>query len=460
MRPAAMSRARVRVISVTTRPSRQRAWRLLVPPEAVPSRRPSWAGTLEACQAGARPKSSAEMHGGEEEEGEDAGVDVNIFSVKQGTCQVFLKQAESHESDAEAGGGASNGEQQAFREELTGDAAALSPECAADGDFAAAAVGSSEHQSSDVGAGDEPHGEDGPIESEERRTGADGDGVVVVEDMEGSDVLIFGIVVDELAMNAFEFGLRLDGGDAGAQHSNGNQGTGAAILQVLVVTVEGAEDFVAGAHGEGDVRRHNTDDGVRNAIDGDDAADDGGVGMVELPPDAIAEDENAIAIGLRVSGSEGTAEPGMDADYVEEVGSNDDLRGELRIVGSSQGGELEDVPGEALERMAAGRVIAEIGKGEGGGVRALDGFDGDQTRGIGVRKRAEDDLLDDGEHGGVDADAEAEGDDGGEGEGRGFSELSQGETKVLGHRGHARISWVWISNCSAAGEGARVGGSS
>ena len=140
----------------------------------------------------------------------------------------------------------------------------------------------------------------------------------------------------------------------------------------------------------------------------------------------------------------------MDADYVEEVGSNDDLRGELRIVGSSQSGELEDVPGEALEGVAAGSVIAEIGKGEGSGVRALDGFDGDETRGIGVRQRAEDNLLDDGEHGGVDADAEAEGDDGGEGKGGGFSELSQGETKVLGQRGHARISWVWISNCSAA----------
>ena len=108
--------------------------------------------------------------GGEEEEGEDAGVDVNIFSVKQGTGQVFLEQAESHEGDAEAGGGASNGEEQAFREELTGDAAALSPERAADGDFAAAAVGSGEHQSGDVGAGDEPHGENGPIESKERRT--------------------------------------------------------------------------------------------------------------------------------------------------------------------------------------------------------------------------------------------------------------------------------------------------
>ena len=63
----------------------------------------------------------------------------------------------------------------------------------------------------------------------------------------------------------------------------------------------------------------------------------------------------------------------------------------------------------------------------------------DETRGIGVGQRAEDDLLDDGEHGGVDADAEAEGDDGGEGEGGGLSELSQGETKVLGQRGHADL---------------------
>ena len=120
------------------------------------------------------------------------------------------------EGDAEAGGGAADGEQQAFGEELTGDAAALSAERAADGDFAAAAVGSGEHESGDVGAGDEPHGENGPVESEERRTGADGDGVVVVEDMEGLGVLIFGIVVDELAMNAFEFGLRLGGGNARA----------------------------------------------------------------------------------------------------------------------------------------------------------------------------------------------------------------------------------------------------
>ena len=34
-----------------------------------------------------------------------------------------------------------------------------------------------------------------------------------------------------------------------------------------------------------------------------------------------------IAIGLRVSGSEGAAEPGMDADYVEEVGSDDQIWG-------------------------------------------------------------------------------------------------------------------------------------
>ena len=68
-----------------------------------------------------------------------------------------------------------------------------------------------------------------------------------------------------------------------------------------------------------------------------------------------------------------------------------------------------------------------------------------------VGEGAEEDLLDDGEHGGVDADAEPQGDDGGKREGWGLPELPEGEAKVLGQRGHAGGSpLLEFSNCSAA----------
>jgi hypothetical protein len=95
------------------------------------------------------------------------------------------------------------------------------------------------------------------------------------------------------------------------------------------------------------------------------------------------------------------------------------LGDEFRVIAAAEGGNLNGPPGHVGEDMGAGFPVADVGKGSGVEAASTERMRGDehQLRGVAIGHGTEQHLLDDGEHGGVDADTEAQGDDGGEGEG-------------------------------------------
>lgn len=83
--------------------------------------------------------------------------------------------------------------------------------------------------------------------------------------------------------------------------------------------------------------------------------------------------------------------------------------------------------------MSAGLPIPNIRDGNRVEIRAVlrSAAHPDQPAGIGIGQRAEEHLIDDGEHGRVDADAEGQGENCGQGESGGLDELPQRVLNVV-----------------------------
>ena len=139
--------------------------------------------------------------------------------------------------------------------------------------------------------------------------------------------------------------------------------------------------------------------------------------MVHLTPGGGAEDDDIGAAGLAVFGKEGAAERGPGLEEIEEVGAGDDLRHDLRVGGAAEGGDLLGVVADLLEGVAACLPVPNVGQ-RGGGEAAAFGADGhlNDFVGMGERHAAQEHLVYDGEHGGVDADSDGQSEDGGESE--------------------------------------------
>ncbi len=88
----------------------------------------------------------------------------------------------------------------------------------------------------------------------------------------------------------------------------------------------GPDGGVAGVGGKGEAPGHDADDSVGDAVDGDGAADDLGIGVVDIVPGSGAEEDDAGLAGGTVGGQEGAAHHGPDLEHVEEIGAGDDLR--------------------------------------------------------------------------------------------------------------------------------------
>src|SRR5579884_124808 len=173
MSPAAISKARVRVISATTEASRQNACCLLTPAAAVPSRSPSCKGVLAAIHAGTTPKSNAEMQE------------------------------------------ASRRKQQAFGKKLLDKSVSACSERAANGDFAATVVGAGKHQPGNVRAGNQPDCDDCAVQRKNGRPRIFCECVAIVHDTNKGCGFVFWIFTEQLLVNGVDFVAGLFNGHPG-----------------------------------------------------------------------------------------------------------------------------------------------------------------------------------------------------------------------------------------------------
>ena len=356
---------------------------------------------------------------------------------------------------------AADGQEQAFDDELPDDAGAAGAEGRADGDLLLPGGGAGQQQVGHVGAGDEKHEADQPLQddewlfeafAEERLPAHGGD---EREGLLQEAVLHVGELGEHGALEFFFLHLAVEDADGGLGLLLRD-----ARLEPTVEVEPGVAFVVEGVPGGGDGGLHHhrdpdvggqagvsafkarggyADDLEWRSVEADVFADDVGAGSEAVAPEVVLEDDDGMSVAVFViSGSEQAAELRAYAEDLEVVAGDEADTDHLAAVFADEAGALHSDAGEAAEDGVAVAEFQVLGVGEGvTAVAALRAeaaafqaelhefarvFDG---------QHAQQDLVHQGEHGGVGADAEGQGEDGDGGEDRGFDQSADGETEFL-----------------------------
>ena len=222
--------------------------------------------------------------------------------------------------------------------------------------------------------------------------------------------------------DAVKVGLGLNGGDAGIEPGEDVEEKEAAVLEAGGIGHEQAlhgegnievgrgEDVGAAEAGLGDA-----EDGHRLAVEEDFFVDDGRIRPETALPEGVGEDGDGVGVnGFVVIGSDGTAERGPDAERFEPSAGDEGGGNDLVAVAGGEAGRAIELGGQALDGGGGAEVIKHgVGEAPVGPVFALAGpgkFELDEALGIGEREGAEEELVEEGENGGVGANSDGEGD--------------------------------------------------
>jgi hypothetical protein len=191
---------------------------------------------------------------------------------------------------------------------------------------------------------------------------------------------------------------------------------------------------------EGEAGRHDADDGGGAAVEADGLAEDIGDAAEVGLPELVGDEGGLFRAGLIVGGGEvASAGRGYAEDFQEvfrDVGAGEALG--IALIGEVDGGAV-DVGGDELEGflgggdflVVEGEDLAVVAEKVGLRGRGVDELDAGEAVGVGERKAAEHDAVDDGELRGDGADAEGEDGDGEGAEAFFFEEDAEAEAEVL-----------------------------
>jgi hypothetical protein len=272
-------------------------------------------GQICAVETRADAKQDRRQAREENQHGADSGIDMNVFAKGNRVGEVVAENAQRSPGSGESGGPAGEAHQQALSQELPDEARLRRAQCTADRQFAAAGISAGQHQAGEIRAGDQPHHGDSGIERVE--AGADIVGGHVAQRLRPHGLSRFiGILMEQLRMDGGDLLLRLPDGDAGSQPGHGRQRRVAPILKRRIVG-QRRVNFIAGGLGKFETGRHHADHGVRLAVDGHRASDDGSVGMKDLVPHGVAQDHDLGATLFRILGKKAAADGGLRSEDVE-----------------------------------------------------------------------------------------------------------------------------------------------
>ena len=189
-------------------------------------------------------------------------------------------------------------------------------------------------------------------------------------------------------------------------------------------------------HGQMGRRRHDADDGVGIAVERDCFADDGRIARELGAPQIVHEYDDALAAGLRIVAGKGAADLRLYGEHGKDAGRGRDGFNLHRVIADAEreragphGGHGLDGAGVALPHF---KVIGVEGQGwieiaELGHLLLKN----DEAVRVGIGKRAEEHVVDEGEDGGGGADAEGQRQDDGEGEAGCIAQLANGIAQIL-----------------------------
>src|SRR5271170_4100664 len=174
---------------------------------------------------------------------------------------------------------------------------------------------------------------------------------------------------------------------------------------------------------------------MRSAVESDGFADDIGIAVKGGAPEMVAEERHNWAARLVFLGSVEPPDLRLNAENVEVAGRYSVTDQQLRRALSGESLFIVIRRRQILEDAAALLPDGEIRGSAGHGLAALGGVGcphGDDSDGVVVWQRGEQDGFDHGEDCGVCADAEREGERGGQRKSGRLAKLTQGEPQIVG----------------------------
>ncbi len=332
------------------------------------------------------------------------------------------------EGKGTADGGAGKRDNEAFNEELLEQAGKAGAEGGADLHFREAFSGPGNLQVGGIGAGNEQEDDNAAEESEQGLVESAGDeaGKRLHDEVPGLDAVV--VMGGE---EGSRLGERLGDGDAGFHPRKHESCAHEERARLLRIEGDGCIDHgPAGAEGELEAAGKDADDGAAFAGEPECGTEDMGIAVEAIVPEVMADEDNGRGGILR---SEQATFLGLDAEHGKEIGGDFGEQGPAHTVGRADRFDRAGVPGYAREgaSMAAqgfDLVVAEFSLGA-----FLSGFavDHDELVGMGEGDGAEQDGVNDSEHGGDGAEAESKGEDDGGGIAWGAAEAAQGEAEIL-----------------------------
>ncbi len=302
-----------------------------------------------------------------------------------------------HQSEQASGGR----QQQVLGEHLAQQAHRLCAQRRAHGDFGAAAGGAHQQQRTHIGAGDQQHAAGRADQDEEGDAGVAEEFVFERHHGDAHALVGAGKFGGKLAGDGGHLGLCIGGRPSGLDTTDHFQKVTVAAREQLRRHADGNPEFGL-AIGELEARRHHAIDGIGRPAHQDGAANEVRVAAEPPLPEAVTEHHH-LAIGVFLFGLEGAAEQWLRAEQRKKIGGDRLARDFLgRSAAGQVFGVAPGVGGHAGEDLRAAAPIEEsggrhaiAGHSEGGKILPEHG----QTARIGVRKRADHDLIDGAENG-------------------------------------------------------------
>ncbi len=337
------------------------------------------------------------------------------------------RQAKPHET-------ADDRQQRALDQQLADDAPARRAQRDADGHFARAAGRSREQQVRDVGAGDQEYEADRAHQRQEHQLDRPAVHAIVERHDARADVLVgIGIIASQFSRDGVHLCLRLRHRDAVAQPAEDIQGrAGIALLFQELRRVRERHPQV-GAGGKLEAFRHHADHRCWQLVDLDGAAENGRITAVAVLPHAVSQDDHGRRARPIVLRKEIAADQRLLANQLEGVGR---LVRALEALGRAS--FVADVHGlatgrrQARERPRRGAPVHEILIRHAPIASApVPRADDDDSIRVVEWQAADQDGVDEREHGGVHPDSERQRDHGDAREPAVFDQKAYGELHVL-----------------------------
>ncbi len=329
---------------------------------------------------------------------------------------------------------AGQGQEQGLDDEGTQQPGARGAEGGAHGEFAGAGHGAGEEQVRQVGAGDEQHqGAQTDQHAQDARPVVGGHGDGEGKSAPGASRVGGGILGGQMAAEAREEAFRLRAGEGGGATADEADPGAATVGPLLFGETERPEEvertqMAPVVQGVG----QHAHDLVYFAVDANGAADDAGVAPEARLPEPVTHHEDAVVAQDGFVGTEAAAELGLDPEGGKEVVGDAQAARNLRgLPGLGEVHVRKRIGGNLAVAAHLGPKIEVVGRRDPAPrVLGNGAIDAVQLAAVGIRQRAQQNLVDDAERRRVGTDAESERDDGNEDEAGRATQRPDGEAEI------------------------------